>query len=455
MRGYSAVADNPFFEDESEFELMHIKITVFGLSGILVDHKKGGGPHAPDFSKNLSSGSSLSSIDGSYMVDAAFAADQENTTPVYAVVTHNRNVGNNATSISSHLPSMPFAQPISTFGNVNRHLASWPAQNSSLLLQDHDDDCSLMDQSSFIMQRVMMKEPYDRERHHSRADVPGFVHETVDLAINLKRGSEMIPLGLSSLVISGDEEGPLKMNLPAKAIRFKGKKMVIGNMDVASGSTDTKKGRRRMFSKSVENVSFPGDRSMEYCLEENATLKIALQVIPHSSIKQTEASKIREAHKERRRRERRMRAEHRDDVYRQAVLEKLNRMNVMSPRTADNTSNTTATTTTTNQGNKNNPLSGFGMCSHMLCVGTAGTSSVAKDGKGTGDYEMDNDNVQNYLREHGVSFESSVLSSVSESESESESEDEDARPSLLDTQIVVRKRTPIPTVESSSTKASF
>lgn len=353
-------------------------------------------------------------------------------TPVYAVVTHKRNVTSSSTSISSHLPSNPLENSMCSFGNSHRYAASWPAHNSSHLMNEHDE-CTPIDQSSLIMERVMMREPFDR--------LSNFVHETVHLEINLKRGSEIIPLGIASLVISGDEEGPLTMNIPTKAVRIKGKKIVVAD------TLSNNKKKKGFFSKHSLKPSFQSDKSVEYTLDENAALRISLQVIPNSSMKETEAAKIRRAEAIRRKREQQqyraeiLRKKNLEQQLAKALIKDADQSNTMSgcnPSTASHSS----------QSNDNSAVREF-FCSPTICVvdapdnstkaHTSNKTSRSRSRSPLGDFSLDNSALDSYLRDHGIYDDSSVLSSVSESESESESEEE--RESLVEKSIVVRKRT--------------
>ena len=43
-----------------------------------------------------------------------------------------------------------------------------------------------------------------------------FAHETMDVLVGLARGSDMIPLGVATLVITGEEMGEVQVNLPVR-----------------------------------------------------------------------------------------------------------------------------------------------------------------------------------------------------------------------------------------------
>jgi hypothetical protein len=451
---YSAVADNPFFggeEENSEFELMHIRITVYGLTGIVVEKKKHQSKKARNKKKNKDASTTNTYSTGSSITSCEDLRTEscENTPPIQAVVTHNRNVSNSATSISSHLPSLPLVSSTSTSGSARRLNAHWPALHASPLL-DSDDD-SLIDQSSFIMERVMMKEAFSRRK--TPTQVSNFVHETVDLTMNLKQGNELIPLGVATLVISGDEEGPVHMTLPAKPVRFKGKTVVVEGIapTVNSDSKSSKGKRRPLFGKSKQKPCFAHDKSQTYTLDENATLKIAVQVIPHATLRETAADRARQEHLERRRHKKE--ESYLADAERE-VLASLRNLNTQSRSSIVKSIRDLASQ---NMKHANqNPFSKL-LCSPVCFEGGGGIfrdhanmasspahASIGNSRMASSFASSVADDTANkpYLnREAGMSYESSILSSVSESESESESDDEDEQPAaFVDQDIVVRKR---------------
>lgn len=393
---------------------MHIRITVFGLTGILVSKKEeSGGRAKKDGLPDLSSVSSVSD-----------EPSPLGEIPVYAVVTHKRNASSSATSIASHLPSNPLENSMCSFGNSHRYAASWPAHNRSLIT-DENDDCTPIDQSTLIMERVMMRELYN--------SISNFVHETVNLEINLKRGDEIIPVGLASLVISGDEDGPITMHLPAQAIRLKGKKIVVAE---TVGGVNSRK--NRFFSKSVTKPFFPSDKTAEYTLDENAALRIAVQVVPYSTLKETEAAKVRRARSEQRKLEL--------QAHREAMIQKKHEEQLANGLEDLKVKSNIVT----NPGSTS--ISELFCSPSIMCDGSdthsttaslprrspkRGTSSRASSNGGESSSTLGNSVSESYLRERGIFDDSSVLSSVSESESESDDEPE----SLKLKSIVVRTRT--------------
>ena len=120
------------------------------------------------------------------------------------------------------------------------------------------------------------------------AFVPGaavgstYVHEKVELNINLSRGTELIRLGTASLVISGEEEGEILINVPAKAFVHKSKNM------------NKKKFKKGKAIKSNKYGYFANDLTRRYSLEENATLRVGIRVIPQDTLDIAEAREKKE-----------------------------------------------------------------------------------------------------------------------------------------------------------------
>jgi hypothetical protein len=107
--------------------------------------------------------------------------------------------------------------------------------------------------------------------------VCNYVHETIELHLSLSRGTELVPLGTASIVVSGEEEGEIQMHVPAKPILHKSKNL----------------NPKRLKSKFKTNPNkygyFSGDPTNRFYLGENATLRIGVQVIPQGTLKIAEA----------------------------------------------------------------------------------------------------------------------------------------------------------------------
>jgi hypothetical protein len=96
--------------------------------------------------------------------------------------------------------------------------------------------------------------------------------ETIDLGICLGRGKELVHLGTVSFAITGDEEGEIVMNVPVKSL----------TKPHASAKRKSSKKKRSKIS------SFPHDSSRSYLLDDNATLRVGVRVLPQHTIKTAE-----------------------------------------------------------------------------------------------------------------------------------------------------------------------
>jgi hypothetical protein len=444
-----------FFEaGESEFELMHVKVTVLGLTGILSEKNpekklpsttpKASGPSSKLLSSNGGSvceESTLTSVD--LNSDDANAFTNKDGTPTTAVLSYQRNVSNSETTIVSHLPSMPLGMPTSSFGFVNRYMASWPAETAIPFL--HGDD--VIEQSTFTLLRVMMRQPYTSGDTRASTNISTYVQDTIDLKINLARGRELIPLGVATLVISGDEDAPVVVNVPAKSVRVKnGKATVVG------ASSKKKSRAPKIFRKVPALPCFVSDPSRKFNLDENATLRVSIQTIPHGTLKAAEASRARREimiRKElnRMQDESSVAVESKTSrrARREAILEELSKLGPPTP------TNIPLFGQLKSQLQSQSLKSSLGLfCGSQLCMAQVKEEVEPFDEKELKmikkamDYTVDTRTIDNYLKDQlGMSYASSSedLSSVSgsESSSQSESEEEDVQ-RHLNRKITIRHR---------------
>lgn len=263
--------------EKEQFDLMNIKIVVYGLNGLMCEKEpvKRGLFRRKSFAGGMSfldasatgrgsssmgfSGSSISSGDFFSTTEVDCMDHSLHGVPTTAVVSCQKNAISSQTSLETFLPSIPIQRPIATFVNKVRYAASWPSEQSAL-----QQDNGSMDRSSFQIIRCMQQTSY----------VPGmvgagnnYIPETVELRINLSRGTELIRLGKATLVVNGDEEGEITMNIPAKPTLFNSRKL------------KKKKNKRNKYGY------FSSDLNRRYFLDDNATLKIGIQVIPEDAVR--------------------------------------------------------------------------------------------------------------------------------------------------------------------------
>ena len=260
--------------DAEKFDLMNITIIVYGLSGIMCEKvaskkKKGKFGNNKNTGKGMNgkgySGSTISSTEASATDEAAFLEHQ--SAPTTAVVSFRKNAISSQHSLETFLPSIPLHLPNSSSGAMFRYAASWPSGQTTLVKDD-----AAIERSSFNLTRCMRQEAFVP----SAGVGSNYVHETLELRINMSRGTELIRLGCASLVITGEEEGEMQMNIPTKPIQQKSKNL---NRNRIKAKTKSKSNKYGFFSS---------DLTRRYYLGENATLRVGIKVIPQDVLNSTE-----------------------------------------------------------------------------------------------------------------------------------------------------------------------
>jgi hypothetical protein len=208
-------------DDSSRSELMDIQITVYSLSGILQVEKQ---------AKPRMKTAQISS-----------SSNRPNNVPTTAVIA----VANE--KVQTFLPSMPLAsQVLSKQSGVARYSAYWRDDGCSGMTGF--GDCDTQPCTTFEISRVMQRESY---RPGTKiGQVSHYVCERIDLNISVGQGKDIQPLGVASIVISGDDDGEVLMNAPVKQVAASD-----GPRGIRSGVT--------------------------YSFEENATLRLGVRVFPH------------------------------------------------------------------------------------------------------------------------------------------------------------------------------
>lgn len=144
-----------------------------------------------------------------------------------------------------------------------RGIASWQESN---ILDDVTRKKDEMPQSTFELSRNMRRQCFHRD---ARIDhMSQFLPEMVELVVGVAKGKEIFPLGIASIVVSGEEEGERLLNVPIKSFLVKNDKM-------------SRTGRQK------RGLIFDGD-SYWYSLDNNAFMRVGICVIPrHNFIPKT------------------------------------------------------------------------------------------------------------------------------------------------------------------------
>mmetsp|Transcript_18786 Transcript_18786/g.45372 ORF Transcript_18786/g.45372 Transcript_18786/m.45372 type:complete len:686 (+) Transcript_18786:152-2209(+) len=296
-------------QDDAKFELMSVRLTMYGLSGIICEQVKtkkkrfsagsaggngGGGrrnrhknqnrngishhigelSHKPGNGNASTAGSTISSL--SSVGDIASRQSEntigqvlmnKSTPPTTAVVSCEKNAVGSQTSLQTYLPSMPLNQPASVFANKASFSASWPLEKLAVVdtTKEAESNKTL---SSFQMIRCMQSAGFTSGNSGVVAGT-SFKTQHIELQINLSRGTDIFSIGTARVAFCGDEETETVIHVPVHGLEQKLKKR-FGKL----GGKNKKKQRRR----------FESDPNLNWSLEDNATIKVGIQVIPQKTL---------------------------------------------------------------------------------------------------------------------------------------------------------------------------
>lgn len=273
---------------EDPFENMNIQVTVYAVSGILrrtIERKSSARKFGCYKNNKLKASSDMHSKSPTVIYSASgfrslasskgtlgtkretntndcqsTAFDPENVpVPTTAVVSVHREIRSSGFAIETFLPSMRIKSKKSDDGKSRRCSAFW-ADDSCLALLDND---YRTEPSKFEITRTMQRESYRPDT--TIGQVSSFVHERIDMNVSIGRGKELIPLGIASIAITGDEEGEFITNVPIKSATPK-----------EIGMSYSLKNQKKKSYKPC----FSDDPLDLYSLEENATLRVGVRVLP-------------------------------------------------------------------------------------------------------------------------------------------------------------------------------
>jgi len=255
-------ASGPYSCSGGDFQMMDITVSVLGLTGIMMQTKKG---------KDGTREASMSVSDSLSSESTSTQNSDDLNTHVAALASFYKNVTNSETSIASHMPSLALRAPSSDIANEKyRYTATWPT----------DFDPSGNELSTFKCARLMRKERLSREyiqREDGASSVMAFVPEKVQLNIGLRRGSEIITLGSAMILITGEETDDIHVSLPINTTKVEHQEEFGGKL---------KKARSKMFGKSSTKkkkrkpISFTKAPRRKYNLDDNASLNVLIRVTP-------------------------------------------------------------------------------------------------------------------------------------------------------------------------------
>lgn len=184
--------------------------------------------------------------------------------PVIAVVTGFNQITPNQVS-ATHIPSMPLSGRNSTQESSRKHnlAAIWETDSDSLSEQQTQSTVS------FKRRVKVMHIDTHLDVQDNRCM---YTAEKLTLVISLMRGAEMITLGTCLVHFTGTESKQIQISLPVKVT----KEAVHKAVSLIKGTKMKKKLQKSDRRKVVKPVSFKGDPSRAYSLDEDASLSILL-----------------------------------------------------------------------------------------------------------------------------------------------------------------------------------
>lgn len=254
-------------KEMKSFELMNVRLAIYGISGIVCERvegrkkrfeKKGfaagNDMKSSSSSNNASTTSSITSA-GGFPWNDVINFEQSSSVPTTAVLSCEKNTIGSQTSVQTYLPSMPLQQPVAILSNKAHYSASWPLERSSL---ERDDSANEL--SSFQIIRCMESAGYVAGKEGGAS----FLTQHVELNVSISRGTDIFPLGSARVAFSGDEEQETIMYVPVQAVQSKQGKFLK--------------------KKKTLRTNFASDPTLKWSLEENASVRVGIKVIPQKTI---------------------------------------------------------------------------------------------------------------------------------------------------------------------------
>jgi hypothetical protein len=186
--------------------------------------------------------------------------------------------------------------------NANRD-AFWKsfdsnANNTTDAATEQNPLCSAT--ATIRLSRLMQRETYNSNKGRIQ-QVSHYVHERIDLQVGVARGKELVPLGIASIAVSGEEEQQVITNVPVKSL--------FPNMDETvtfycpAGTNPSNSGRSfPKFTSKSRKMKKSGDKRKDhfrhdpyaYSLAENATLRVGIRVLPQKYREEQQQQQLQE-----------------------------------------------------------------------------------------------------------------------------------------------------------------
>ena len=260
---------NTFVEDR--YELIEIQLTIYNFSGVCGAREKRIRKKRSTSTASALRGSKLLPFvnggTGRFHVPSvsesaeSMEGPKEDGVPITAVVSCHRNAISSTTTLETYLPSLPLVPASLTGPGCFRYQASWVHKNLSRQGPLNTEACT------FKILRAMKREGYRPGLNIE--EVYNYAPETIHLNVHLGHRQDLIPLGVASVAVTGEEEIESILNVPVKL--------------QATSTSNLASGRRHHSKRSRMNQTkpfFPHDAGWIYSLADNATLRVGIRTLP-------------------------------------------------------------------------------------------------------------------------------------------------------------------------------
>lgn len=172
----------------------------------------------------------------------------KSTLPVFAVISYYKKVVSTGNIVKTNMMSMPLVKSTSSIGNRERYFGSF-AQDPEPL--------------SVTLSAAMRRDPRFKS---------GYEPRELNFDISLMRGSEVVKLGTSSLILTGDEKGTIQL-LPvssSKTVTNTVRKAMVANKPSKTNVSN-------ISTTGAKMVSFQDDPTRKYTLQR-AVMRVSVHI---------------------------------------------------------------------------------------------------------------------------------------------------------------------------------
>lgn len=295
------------------FQVMEIKVTVMSLSGIVTHHNNTKRKFSlSPLVKKVTSNSPRSIMGFGPRNDSAnsmestsnLSANSSNSNtpekalpPIFALASFTRNSLSSDISITTHVPSSKLDSALECENNTARYNAFWP------VCTDTDVNEENVEKSSVTFRKLLRRENLIDDSSKSFSDESSrnalsvmsssndgsFTPEVIDMNVGLISGGEMMTIGTTSFVVSG-ETFCKEIHLPlAQFAPTKAEKKQKQSLKFTPGAKKRiQNARERLLAarsvNSTRTAAFAHDPSNQYSLHKNASIRIMLTVAAHGTV---------------------------------------------------------------------------------------------------------------------------------------------------------------------------